>query len=68
MQSTMTQDETKRKVRFVVFWQRLANSGVFECLASDGKDAIRQLGYSPEYVEMRAYQISGEPVVIGKIG
>ena len=61
-------EENKRlpkPARFVVFWERMANSGVIEIVARSKAQAIEFLGYDPAFVKMTAYRISGKRLVVG---
>lgn len=68
MENNMTKNETERKIKFVIFWERTANSGIFETMASSHEEAVKKLGYSAIYVKMTCYQINGEKYEVGKVG
>lgn len=53
---------------FVIFWERIANSGITYIQADNAKEAIKNLGYNPIYVKMTAIEILGnaEVLTIGK--
>jgi len=53
---------------FIVFWQRMANSGAIKVKANSAKDAIEEIGYSEKFVKMTAVEISGEILEVGQIG
>ena len=59
---------TPGKDAYMVFWQRMANSGSFVVYANSAQDAIAYIGYSKEFCQMTAVKIAGEVLVEGKIG
>ena len=63
---TTTTNSNERKIKFVVFWERMANSGVIEVFASSHEEAIKYVGFNPEYVKITVYQVEGEKFTIGK--
>lgn len=54
------------KKKYVIFWERMANSGKIELLARSHADAINNLGMNPDFVKVSCYEIIGNCVSIGK--
>ena len=54
--------------KYMVVWERLANSGIIEVEANSASEAIEKVGYNPKYVKFTAIEICGEVKTIGERG
>ena len=51
---------------YIVFWERMANSGKLEVTANSPKEAIDKVGFNPKFVKMTAIRITETPLEIGE--
>lgn len=59
----ITTQEKERKIKFVIIWERIANSGICEIFASSPKEAMEKSGLNfPDRILLTCYQVSGEAI------
>ena len=54
--------------KYMVFWQRMANSGIITINADSAEEAISILGYNKKFVKMTAILITEKVLTVGCIG
>tara|TARA_R100000789_G_C2942951_1_gene132645 strand:- start:271 stop:546 length:276 start_codon:yes stop_codon:yes gene_type:complete len=54
--------------RFVIIWERLANSGIIYVQAENPKYAFAQAGFNSDYVKHTIIEIKGDPYIVGHKG
>ena len=64
----MTTRESDREVKFVVFWERIANSGIIEVYAENQVKAMQKTGFwnMADKIKLTCYQVQGDAMVTGK--
>jgi len=64
----MTTRESDREVKFVVFWERIANSGIIEVYAENQVKAMQKTGFwdLADKIKLTCYQVQGDAMVTGK--
>jgi hypothetical protein len=64
----MTTRESDREVKFVVFWERIANSGLIEVYAENQVKAMQKTGFwdLADKIRLTCYQVQGDAMVTGK--
>ena len=64
----MTTRESDREVKFVVFWERIANSGLIEVYAENQVKAMQKTGFwdMADKIKLTCYQVQGDAMVTGK--
>lgn len=64
----MTTRESDRVVKFVVFWERIANSGIIEVYAENQVKAMQKTGFwdLADKIKLTCYQVQGDAMVTGK--
>jgi hypothetical protein len=64
----MTTRESDREVKFVVFWERIANSGLIEVYAENQVKAMQKTGFWDlgDKIRLTCYQVQGDAMVTGK--
>lgn len=54
--------------KFVVFWERMANSGIAEIEATCKAEAIKKMGLNPKFVKMTCYEVdSWDKLEVGQM-
>ena len=64
----MTKNESERQIKFVVFWERMANSGRIEVYAENQVQAMKKTGFwdMADKIRLTCYQVQGDAMVRGK--
>lgn len=53
--------------RYVVIWERLANSGIIEVEANTSREAMDKTGLNKNFCKLTCYQIVGNACIDGKM-
>ena len=53
---------------FIIFWERIANSGIARIEAKSASEAIEKLGFNPKFCKLSAFEIAKdcEALTIGE--